>query len=78
MVRENLGLLEQMLELWQFTPEEYKDSSPELYFTDKHWPEFTKDDFLLAIDDFKGRERRFGGIKLQAVSPLTVNERLDY
>lgn len=28
-------LLEQMLDFWQFTPEEYKDSSPELYFTDR-------------------------------------------
>jgi hypothetical protein len=27
-------LLEQILDFWQFTPEEYKDSSPELYFTD--------------------------------------------
>ena len=28
-------LLEQMLDFWQFTPEEYNDSSPELYFTDR-------------------------------------------
>jgi hypothetical protein len=28
-----IPLLEQMLEFWQFTPEEYLDSSPELYFT---------------------------------------------
>jgi hypothetical protein len=28
-----IPLLEQMLEFWQFTPEEYSDSSPELYFT---------------------------------------------
>ena len=30
-----IPLLEQMLDFWQFTPEEYKDSSPELYFTDE-------------------------------------------
>ena len=28
-------LLEQMLHFWQFKPEEYSDSSPELYFTDE-------------------------------------------
>jgi len=30
-----IPLVEQMLDFWQFTPEEYKDSSPELYFTDE-------------------------------------------
>jgi hypothetical protein len=29
-----IPLLEQMLEFWQFTSEEYEDSSPELYFTE--------------------------------------------
>lgn len=28
-------LLEQMLKFWQFTPNEYTDSAPELYFTDE-------------------------------------------
>jgi undecaprenyl diphosphate synthase len=32
----------------------------ELYFTDVMWPEFTKDDFLIALQDFQNRERRFG------------------
>jgi undecaprenyl diphosphate synthase len=32
----------------------------ELYFTDTLWPDFTKEDFLQAIVDFCGRERRFG------------------
>ena len=32
----------------------------EWYFTDKLWPEFTKQDLVNAIDDFKARERRFG------------------
>ena len=30
-----IPLVEQMLDFWQFTPDEYKDSSPELYFTDE-------------------------------------------
>ena len=32
----------------------------ELYFTDKYWPDFTKDDFCHAIVDYQSRERRFG------------------
>jgi len=32
----------------------------ELYFTDVYWPDFSKDDFNLAIENYKSRERRFG------------------
>ena len=32
----------------------------ELYFTDKLWPDFTKNDFKEAIIDYQRRERRFG------------------
>src|SRR5664280_1027587 len=32
----------------------------ELYFTEKLWPDFRKEDFYNAIIDFKKRERRFG------------------
>lgn len=41
--------------LWQI-------SYTELYFTDKLWPDFTKNDFLAAIEAYQKRERRFGGI----------------
>ncbi len=34
----------------------------ELYFTPVLWPEFTKEEFKRAIEDYKQRERRFGGI----------------
>jgi undecaprenyl diphosphate synthase len=34
----------------------------ELYVTDILWPDFSQDDFLTAILDFEGRERRFGKI----------------
>lgn len=37
----------------------------EFYFCDKHWPEFTKDDFDLAIADFLTRQRRFGQVAEQ-------------
>ena len=33
----------------------------ELMFIDKPWPEFSKQDFLIAMQDFNNRERRFGG-----------------
>ncbi len=32
----------------------------ELYFCDTLWPDFTKEDFYLALLDYQGRERRFG------------------
>ena len=32
----------------------------ELYFTEKYWPDFSKDDFVDAILDYQRRERRFG------------------
>jgi undecaprenyl diphosphate synthase len=32
----------------------------ELFFTDKLWPDFTKEDFYRAVLDYQSRERRFG------------------
>ncbi|MEM3372768.1 MAG: polyprenyl diphosphate synthase [Candidatus Aenigmatarchaeota archaeon] len=32
----------------------------ELYFVDKLWPDFTKDDLINALYDYLNRERRFG------------------
>ena len=32
----------------------------ELFFIDKLWPEFDKEDLIKIIDEFKSRERRFG------------------
>jgi len=37
----------------------------ELYFTDKLWPDFKKEDLYAAILDFQSRERRFGKISEQ-------------
>ena len=37
----------------------------ELYFTDKLWPDFRKEDFYKAIYDFQNRERRYGKISEQ-------------
>ncbi|MFH1005225.1 MAG: isoprenyl transferase [Bacteroidota bacterium] len=37
----------------------------ELYFTEKLWPDFHKEDFYEAIIDYQNRERRFGKISEQ-------------
>lgn len=34
----------------------------ELYFIEKLWPDFRREDFYKAIYDFQKRERRFGGL----------------
>lgn len=41
--------------LWQL-------SYAELYFCNKFWPDFTKEDLKEAIQDYQNRERRFGDI----------------
>jgi len=40
----------------------------ELYFTDKLWPDFRKEDFYGAIVDYQNRERRFGKTSEQLIS----------
>lgn len=41
--------------LWQL-------SYTEIHVTKKLWPDFGKADFLEALEDFKSRNRRFGGV----------------
>lgn len=40
----------------------WQSAYAELYFTDKFWPDFDRDDLMEAIAEFKRRERRFGGL----------------
>ncbi|MFL5764539.1 MAG: isoprenyl transferase [Bacteroidia bacterium] len=40
----------------------------ELYFTDKLWPDFRKNDLYEAILDYQNRERRFGKTSEQLIS----------
>jgi undecaprenyl diphosphate synthase len=47
--------------LWQI-------SYAEIYITPKFWPEFTRDEFEKALEDYKGRERRFGDTCAAGVS----------
>ncbi len=44
--------------LWQLAYSEF-------YFTDVFWPDFKKEDLLLAIDSYQKRERRFGLVSEQ-------------
>jgi undecaprenyl diphosphate synthase len=37
----------------------------ELWFTDRMWPDFTADELAAAIEDFRARDRRFGGLPTQ-------------
>lgn len=39
----------------------------ELHFTDTMWPEFGVEDLMLALDDFAGRERRFGRVDVEVL-----------
>ncbi|WP_347292717.1 undecaprenyl diphosphate synthase family protein, partial [uncultured Brachyspira sp.] len=34
----------------------------ELYFTDILWPDFSKDNFKKAIEEYSNRNRRYGGL----------------
>jgi len=43
----------------------------ELYFTKTLWPDFRKKDFLLALLDYQGRERRFGHVSGWDAMPET-------
>lgn len=38
----------------------------EFYFTDTLWPDFTKDEFFLALRDFQLRDRRFGTVSVRS------------
>jgi undecaprenyl diphosphate synthase len=37
----------------------------EFYFTETLWPDFTKDEFLIALHDYQTRERRFGAVPIR-------------
>ena len=39
----------------------WQSAYSELYFVEKNWPEFTEKDFDEAIEEYKRRNRRFGG-----------------
>jgi undecaprenyl diphosphate synthase len=44
----------------------WQSAYSELYFTDVMWPDFDKDEFMLALQDFQSRDRRFGKISVRS------------
>ncbi|HEU4698829.1 MAG TPA: di-trans,poly-cis-decaprenylcistransferase [Gemmatimonadales bacterium] len=42
----------------------------ELHFTPRAWPDFRPTDLAAAMAEFRGRERRFGGLAPAAIEPL--------
>ena len=40
----------------------WESAYAELLFTDRMWPDFNEDDLEAALDEFRRRERRFGGV----------------
>ncbi|MDA8432926.1 MAG: isoprenyl transferase [Nitrospiraceae bacterium] len=44
----------------------WQSAYTEFYFTDTLWPDFDRDEMMLAIQDFQGRERRFGAISAKS------------
>ncbi len=40
----------------------WQSAYSELYFTDTLWPDFGRDEFMSAILEYQGRERRFGAL----------------
>ena len=44
----------------------------ELLFTDRMWPDFDESDLDAALAEFRGRERRFGGVPAAAEPAVTL------
>jgi undecaprenyl diphosphate synthase len=40
----------------------WESAYAELVFTDRMWPDFDETDLDAAVDEFRRRERRFGGV----------------
>jgi undecaprenyl diphosphate synthase len=44
----------------------WQSAYAELYFADTLWPDFDREEFILAIQDFQSRDRRFGKISVRS------------
>ena len=45
--------------LWQLAYTEF-------YFTEVHWPDFTKEELVKAVEAYNHRDRRYGGVREEA------------
>ena len=41
----------------------WQSAYSELYFTEKNWPEFNREDLIEALDEFKSRKRKYGSLE---------------
>jgi undecaprenyl diphosphate synthase len=48
----------------------WESAYAELWFTDRMWPDFEASDLDAALEEFRGRQRRFGGTPTQEPSSL--------
>ena len=46
----------------------WESAYAELFFTERMWPDFNQQDLDAAVEEFKHRERRFGGVLAPALS----------
>lgn len=44
----------------------WQSAYSELYFTDTLWPDFTRDEFFIALRDYQLRDRRFGTVSVRS------------
>ncbi len=50
----------------------WENAYAELIFTARMWPDFTRQDLESALDEFRSRDRRFGGLPDEVVSASVV------
>ncbi len=53
----------------------WESAYAELWFTDRMWPDFEASDLDAALEEFRGRQRRFGGIPDTAPAMATAGGR---
>ena len=41
----------------------WQSAYSELYFIEKNWPEFSQEDLIVALDEFKSRRRKYGSLE---------------
>jgi undecaprenyl diphosphate synthase len=50
----------------------WESAYAELHFTDRQWPDYGREDLEAAVNDFRSRDRRFGGLPALAVDPSSA------
>ena len=43
----------------------WQSAYSELVFVEENWPDFTEQTFVRVLEDYSGRDRRFGGVEAQ-------------